>query len=548
VLANNDLGMHCMDREFSVFSILPPFNVVNAQVVYRRPNGTPQVLGPSQADLFYEPIADAHGSINSRSIGKTDFWQHVAALFGATLPPGQGVTGLWMPADAPQPGPQPLAWDAAAGVFHAFGVPITPIDDAGMTNAYPLMRIRARSPVGVPLGFTDVVVPVASETDCRNCHTTGGIAAVAAGVTWSTDTDLEVQAKENVLLLHDLRSGTSLYQHQPVLCASCHYSPPLDLAGAGPPPGAYDYAIPPATSVQPGHAKGVAKAMSRVMHAYHGLLVDAQGQPVFPPNGTALETCYQCHPGAITECLRGAMQTGGLDCASCHGDMLATGGVFALAPGGSIDGTNDGHGRRPWQDLPRCGSCHTGDALNHLVGGGTVPAADGVRLRQAWRTGDPAASAIAPSNLRFAENLNALYRFSKGHGGIACEGCHGSTHAEWPIADPSANDNVAANQIQGHTGTILECAACHANPIGNNLNGPHGMHAVGSQSWVEHHHDVYEHQGAASCKVCHGVDLLGTVLSKTPVARTFTHDEHTYSLAAGQRVACNACHSWPWSD
>jgi hypothetical protein len=31
VLAFNDLGMHCMDREFSVFSILPPFNVVHSQ-------------------------------------------------------------------------------------------------------------------------------------------------------------------------------------------------------------------------------------------------------------------------------------------------------------------------------------------------------------------------------------------------------------------------------------------------------------------------------------------------------------------------------------
>ncbi len=35
VLAANDLGMHCTDKEFSVFSILPPFNVVNAQVVKR---------------------------------------------------------------------------------------------------------------------------------------------------------------------------------------------------------------------------------------------------------------------------------------------------------------------------------------------------------------------------------------------------------------------------------------------------------------------------------------------------------------------------------
>ena len=32
LLATNDLGMHCMDREFSIFSILPPFNVLRAQV------------------------------------------------------------------------------------------------------------------------------------------------------------------------------------------------------------------------------------------------------------------------------------------------------------------------------------------------------------------------------------------------------------------------------------------------------------------------------------------------------------------------------------
>ncbi len=41
VLASNDLGMHCMDREFSVFSILPPFNVVDAQVVTQNAAGYP---------------------------------------------------------------------------------------------------------------------------------------------------------------------------------------------------------------------------------------------------------------------------------------------------------------------------------------------------------------------------------------------------------------------------------------------------------------------------------------------------------------------------
>jgi hypothetical protein len=33
VFAWNDLGMHCYDSDYSVFSILPPFNTVHAQVV-----------------------------------------------------------------------------------------------------------------------------------------------------------------------------------------------------------------------------------------------------------------------------------------------------------------------------------------------------------------------------------------------------------------------------------------------------------------------------------------------------------------------------------
>ena len=32
VLGWNDLGMHCMDSDYSVFSILPPFNNLHAQV------------------------------------------------------------------------------------------------------------------------------------------------------------------------------------------------------------------------------------------------------------------------------------------------------------------------------------------------------------------------------------------------------------------------------------------------------------------------------------------------------------------------------------
>lgn len=546
VLAANDLGMHCMDREFSIFSILPPFNVVNAQVLYRTPSGPPQLLGGASANVSYEPVADASGSINSRSIGKTDFWAHVQALFGANVPNGMGLTGLYMPRDTTPSGPQAMGWVAAENVFRAFGIPITPTDDFGNYKPFPLLRVRATNSAGATLASTDVVVPVATETDCRNCHTTGGIAASAPGVSWSNDPDTERQAKLNVLILHDHQVGTHLVSQQPVLCAKCHYSPALDLAGAGNP---FPDALtgPGSGSTAGAHVRidplPTPKKMSSVMHSYHGHQVDGQGNPVFPPNGTAAQTCYQCHPGAITQCLRGAMQTGGMECRNCHGDMLATGGDFPLAAGGSLDGQNDGHARRPWKDLPRCQSCHTGDVLNHLTGAGLVPAADGIRLQQAWRNGDAAASAISAPTSRFAENANTLFRFSKGHGGVACEGCHGSTHAEWPNANAAANDNVAAMQIQGHAGPILECGACHANSLGNNLNGPHGMHRI-ANGFLDGHGDMYE-SNHNSCKACHGTNLQGTVLSRAGDDRSFSHDGHTYTIAKGTPVACNLCHSMP---
>lgn len=33
VVGWNNLGMHCMDADFSVFAILPPYNTVNAQLI-----------------------------------------------------------------------------------------------------------------------------------------------------------------------------------------------------------------------------------------------------------------------------------------------------------------------------------------------------------------------------------------------------------------------------------------------------------------------------------------------------------------------------------
>jgi hypothetical protein len=527
VLAANDLGMHCMDREFSIFSILPPFNVVNAQVIGHDANGSPELLDDVDVDVRYGAVADALGSINSYSIGKTDFWSYANSLFGASLVNGEGLTGLFMPADEPlNRDAQPMAYILTSDWFKADGIPITPTDDGNSSNPYPLMEVTAHNKqTGQQIGNLKVVVPVATETECRGCHVTGGIGSTRGGITWANDADTEVQSKKNILRLHDALQSTNLQNSTPVLCAGCHYSPALDLSGAGP----------------SGNQIGK-PTFSRVMHGYHGSLQNA-GQPVFP---ATISSCYECHPGQITQCQRGAMKTGGMDCIDCHGGMLAVGGEYNLLAGGSIDGTNDGNPRRPWKDLPRCQSCHTGDAVSHLSGAGLVPDASGIRLTQAYRTGDNSASPLLATNKRFAEQDNILYRFSKGHGGVRCENCHGSTHAEWPIADDAANDNVAAKTLQGYSGKIIECTVCHAQgSLQLTTNGPHGLHNVNDIGWLDENHGDFYEQNKSGCKACHGLDLLGTPLAKMPTARSFRVEGNTITYAQGALVRCDRCHSRP---
>ncbi|MCE9593009.1 MAG: hypothetical protein K8S98_02345 [Planctomycetes bacterium] len=531
VLGANDLGMHCMDREYSIFSILPPFNVVRAQVVLQTQSSKPVLLDDSQVEVVYQAVADPKGSRNSTSLGKTDFWSHANALFGATLAPGEGLTGLFMPADAPVPGPQALTFDAPTRSWIARGIPITPVDDASQVNAFPTLRLVARDKLTHnTVAFLDVVVPVAQETDCSNCHATGSLAATDPQIMWSNDSDLERQTKQNVLRLHDARSATALVGAEPVLCAGCHYSAALDLSGVGP------------QGSQVGHA-----TMSAAMHAFHGKQLDVQGHPVFPPGGDVFATCYQCHPGAVTQCLRGAMTNGSVVCANCHGDMLSVGGETPLLAGGSLDGSHDGLARRPWTDLPRCQSCHTGDALSHLTGANLVAAPDGIRLRQAYRVNDASASPLLATNKRFAENTDTLYRFSYGHGGLACEDCHGSTHAEWPNANPLANDNLTATELQGHAGVLSECRTCH--PTGtlpsHTLLGPHGMHVVNDSRFFDGGHASLYEQNPSACKACHGPNLSGSVLSRASADRTFNTEEGTHKVKKGAQVSCSLCHSKP---
>jgi hypothetical protein len=385
-----------------------------------------------------------------------------------------------------------------------------------------------------------------------------------------------------------------------VVCQVCHYTPALDLAQLGPLAGATG-------TIANGRNQVGHQSNSRVMHNHHGQLND-QIPGLFPPidppdqlaNGTifnqgdrlaALEnSCYQCHPGTNVKCLRGAMFNGGMLCSDCHGRMDQVGNDFSRTVSPSSAGsfilakdfyTNANTPRVPWANEPGCGSCHTGDARNNaFTTNGTVGSTtnllvntrdsnnrkDGLRLRQAFRTGDAKATPIVPANKRFAEpvvpaifgtfaNPGAgnprLYRASTGHSGVMCEGCHGATHAEWPNANPNANDNVTSNQLQGHTGVVIECTTCHGTTMNsvNTLQGPHGMHPVGSNtSFADGGHKNMVSGNA--CVVCHGPNATangrsqntGTVLSVAKADRNFSGLEGGGAVAKGQPVGCTNCH------
>jgi len=524
IFAVNDLGMHCMDDDFSVFSILPPFNNLHAQVVNKA--GKPILMNPDNVEVRYTAIADPSGSINSTSIGKTNFWDHVQDLFGISPEPDVGLTGNRMPSEIS--GPQVFThYDIESQRYVADGIPITPRDDFGQENFFPLFRIEAiDKSSGEVLASVDSVVPVSEEMACADCHHSGGEAAddlTAArygDVLWSNESTPAIQYRENILLLHDAKHRTSLMNNQPVLCAQCHYSPALDLAGAGP--------------------QGIQNNVPFLSYAIHkrhgetlaGNIPTGNIPAIISDAGT--DSCFSCHPGKQTQCFRGAMASAGLNCQNCHGGLLAVGGQYPLK-NGSI--------RMPWLDMPKCQSCHVGDALNHQ--------GNSIVTRLAYDPDDKAATPILADNKRFAEPDTGLYRFSTGHGGMDCTSCHGSPHAIWPNADANANDNIAAMQIQGHAGTITECNSCHTpGSLPLTLAGPHGMHNVNDPRWGEDHGDLYE-DNPASCQSCHGINLEGTRLSRTTVDRTYQTDDddddgnNSIWLAKGTKVSCTLCHERP---
>ena len=525
LLAWNDLGMHCADKDFSVFSLLPLFNTVNSQLIV----GGKLVNGASGYSLAYKAFPDPTGSINSTGVGKSNFWDNTVQLFGMSLLPDQGLLGTRTPSNDPAP----MAWNGTNKWFEAVGMPITSTDDSGKTNSFPLVRVMALDSTGKQVATSNPVAPISSEIQCVQCHgsSSGRSDALPKGTAPNAGpvnlTDVEKDWRFNVLRLHDqLNLGNPIYVGllskksygaslessaqggRPVLCDTCHNSNALATWFPG---------------------ESTVSEMTVAMHRRHA--------SVAPPTGVSSaatmdadstrNTCYTCHPGKDTECLRGAMgnpkdASGNhlMECQSCHGKMSTVATTAALKT------------RTPWASEPNCQACHH-DGLRETT---AIDANSG-----AFRTS---------TDTRFATNSNMLYRFSSGHGGVQCEGCHNSTHAEF-TNKPSdnnnqVNDNLRPIKAQGYAAALRECSTCHATTPQTTTGGPHGMHDIGA-SWVSRHHDQVGESSTVptACATCHGSNSAGSALAVIKTPKTFTIEGRTKTFAVDEKVTCWSCHNGP---
>ena len=515
LFAWNDLGMHCADSDFSIFTLLPPFNNLNAQLVVKG-----KLVNTGYA-LKYVATPDPTGSVNSSSQNKTNFWTFAKPLFGVTLAPNIGLTGNPTPSYTPAP----LAWNGTYSWYEATGLPITPVDDNLSTNYFPMINVTATDGLGNGIASSTAVLPISSEINCKTCHASvTGSSAAKPTAGWVNNKDLEKDWRLNILRLHDQKNagagytnlltqkgyGTGLYasataNNKPVMCDSCHNSNALAVWGI----------------------KGTAgiSDMTAAMHKRHaGVTLPGSTQKLDTIKNRS--ACYNCHPGAKTQCLRGAMgnpvDTTGkhlMECQSCHGGL----------------GTVSNAARQGWFDMPTCQSCHH-DGKRETVA---------INANGTFKTW---------ADTRFASNPNtpstgwSLFRFSTGHGKLQCEACHNSTHAEF-TNQPSANgnqtnDNLTAIKAQGYAAAIRECLVCHTTMPSSANGGPHGMHNLG-QSWVGSHHDAFNSVSKTSCTYCHGTTSSGSPLAVIKVAKTFNIENRTVTFAANERVTCWSCHNGP---
>ncbi len=301
------------------------------------------------ADITVEfSILNNTSSADKRTYGQ--FWDYAVDLFGTLF----GISSL--PVDVGLTGTGLSGgMELSGNHFVAEGIPVVPVDDSGAWNPYQIAVVTVKDASGNTVAMTRCTLPVSDEMDCSKCHGP------------SPDTD--------ILDEHDEEHMTDHLGSVPVLCADCHGSPAYGQLEEG--------------------VSGIF-----LSEAIHGAHADRNA------------SCYDCHPGAVTQCARSLEHTASDgNCTTCHGELSQVAGSIEL-------------GRTPWVEEPACADCHSNSIPDVATG-------------------------------------TTLYRNATGHGGIYCAACHGSPHAMVPARESIDNYQARQYQIYGIVKTIGSCGTCH---------------------------------------------------------------------------------------
>ncbi len=306
ILAWNDLGMHCANRQFENICILPPYNNQYAQVIkVGSATSLPEVTTPGMKVTYEIPG-------NTYSVNKTNFWTYAPLIFGVTFPADTGLTGNGLS------GTMILNGNS----FLADGIPITPFSDNDLVNEnpYQLTMIKLFDSGNNLLATTQSVIPVSNEINCvsSGCHNN----------------------EQHILNEHESVSGFNP-NNKPIFCASCHKDNALGTPGTAGTP-VFSEAIHlkhgsktnDCYKCHPGPVtqcfRDIMKTKGMVCQNCHGSVTDV-GQTIKNGREAWLEEpdcgAAACHgPSYAPEpnkLYRNSKGHGGLYCSACHGSPHA---------------------------------------------------------------------------------------------------------------------------------------------------------------------------------------------------------------------------------
>ena len=123
--------MHCYNQDFQDLAVLPPYNNLWVQVVFR--GGSPQIVSEGITVTYNFPD-------NTYSVGKSNFWTYAKQLFGVNLAPNVGLTGKGLSG----------TMDRVGNHFVAEGIPLTEFSDSAATipQPYQIAVIEPRTVMG----------------------------------------------------------------------------------------------------------------------------------------------------------------------------------------------------------------------------------------------------------------------------------------------------------------------------------------------------------------------------------------------------------------